>query len=188
VRQTVQPQKDGHHEDRESRRVQAPSAFQARMRQAMANRSEPGGPRYVEPENRRANGVGAYAPGSEPSLPAALEKLASATQGVITKRIDLVMLEINALVGTLVVRTALVIFGVIVGLAAWFGAISALVLWLTPNMGTVGHLAIFALVNAAIGAVVVFFAVREQLPKLAAEAEEEHERDDSRATAQHTHH
>ncbi|HYC56583.1 MAG TPA: phage holin family protein [Candidatus Binatia bacterium] len=136
-------------------------------------------------ENRRGNGA-AYPPAQEPSLPAALEKLTAATQGVITKRIDLVMLEIHELVGTLVMKTGLIVFGVIVALAAWFGAISALVLWLTPNMGTVGHLAIFSLVNLAIGAVVVFFALRAKLPTLGAEAEDDHEHPEEQRVT-HTH-
>jgi len=117
-------------------------------------------------ENRRPD-IGSVQ--SAPSVPAALEKIASATQRVISKRIDLVMLENHELVSTLIARAALISFGVVVALSAWFAAIAAVVFYLMPNSGVVLHLAVFAAINAAVGAIVVAFGLREQLPTLAAE-------------------
>lgn len=141
----------------------------------MANRAEQKrGPRIAEiPENRRAVPEPSAPTSGAPSVPAALEKLASATQRVITKRIDLVALESHELVASLILRGGLIGFGVVVGLAAWFAAIAALVLWQMPDSGRILQLAVFAAVNAAVGAVLVAFALREKLPTLAAEAEDE---------------
>lgn len=139
----------------------------------MANRAEQKrGPRVAEiPENRRPM---SESPATAPSVPHALEKLASATQRVISKRIDLVTLESQELISTLITKAGLITFGVILALAAWFTGVAGLVLYLTPGRGTPMHLAIFAAVNAVIGAIVVAFALREKLPPLNGEVEDEH--------------
>jgi len=90
-------------------------------------------------ENRRPD-IGSVQ--SAPSVPAALEKIASATQRVISKRIDLVMLENHEFVSTLIARAALISFGVVVALSAWFAGIAAVVFYLMPNSGVVLHLAV----------------------------------------------
>lgn len=139
----------------------------------MANRAEQKrGPRIAElPENRRPLTEMPGAPA--PSVPAALEKIASATQRVISKRIDLVALESHELLSSLITKAGLIIFGAVVGLAAWMSGLAGLVLWLTPGRGTPMHLAIFAAVNAAVGAIVVAYALREKLPTTAGEIEAE---------------
>jgi len=143
----------------------------------MENHSESKGPRLSDlAESHRAHShVPIYAAEPDPSLPAALEKLASATQGVLTKRIDLVMLEVNEMVGVLVLRSALVGFGVLVALAAWFGGISALVLALAPSLSTAVHLGIFALINAVVGGAVIAYALRQQRPQRGTEGDLEDE-------------
>jgi hypothetical protein len=139
----------------------------------MANRAEQKkGPRIAElPEHRRPLSDHPGAPA--PSVPAALEKLASATQRVISKRIDLVALESHELLSSLIMKGGLIAFGVVTGLAAWITAIAALVLWLMPDSGTPLRLAVYAGINAAVGAIVVAFALREKLPPLTAEVEDE---------------
>lgn len=142
---------------------------------AQPHRPEPGGNRYVElAESRRARDApDVYAP-QEPSIPSAVEKLVGASQGVITKRIDLVMLEVHELIGKLVMRSALVAFGLVIALSAWFAAIGALILVLTPGAGTIVHLGVFALINAAVGAAIIAVGVAmavNKLPGLGAEAE-----------------
>jgi len=98
------------------------------------------------------------------SLPESLERLASAMQGVLTKRIDLVMLEANELAGALVVRSALARFGVFLALAAWFSALAALILLFTPTPNPVLRLVLFAAINAVAGVAVLARAVRERVP------------------------
>jgi len=134
----------------------------------MANRAEQKkGPRIAEIPDRRP------APDQPaPSVPAALEKLASATQRVISKRIDLVTLESHELISALITKAGLIAFGVVVGLAAWFTAIAGLVLYLLPHQGPAVQLVVYAAINAFVGAIVVAFALREKLPPLTSEVEE----------------
>jgi uncharacterized membrane protein YqjE len=113
------------------------------------------------------------APPPAPSVSAALEKLASATQRVVSKRIDLVTLESHELLSVLISKSALIAFGVVVGLAAWFAAVSALALFLLPVAGPIPRLVIFAAINAAVAAVVVAFGLREPLPVLGGEVGQE---------------
>jgi uncharacterized membrane protein YqjE len=141
----------------------------------MANRAEKRGPQITEiPENRRAVPE-PFNPqhGPAPSVPAALEKLATATQRVISKRIDLVALESHELVAGLITRAALIAFGAVVGIAAWVTGVAALVLYLMPDSGREVQLAVYAGINAVIAAVVVAFAMRERLPALASESGED---------------
>src|SRR4051794_16831619 len=114
----------------------------------MANRAEQKrGPRIAEvPENRRP--ADQQYPHPAPSVPAALEKLASATQRVISKRIDLVTLESHELISAVIFKAALVGFSAVVGIAAWFTAIASLVYFVTPTYGKIAHLALFAGINA----------------------------------------
>jgi hypothetical protein len=120
-------------------------------------------------------------PSAEPSVPAALEKIASASQRVLSKRIDLLMLDNHEMISRLLVKAALLSVGVVAGLAAWMTATAAIVTWLVPNWSTAGQLGIFALVNAVVAAVVVTFTLRDP-PKLSGETEEERE-DEAEAEA-----
>jgi len=137
------------------------------------------------PDSRRTVGEPAPVPPA-PSVPAALEKLASATQRVISKRIDLVTLEGHELVSALITRGALMAFGAVTGIAAWFAATTALVLFLMPGSSPPVHFAVFAAINAGIAAIVVAFALREQLPTMGGEAEDHREHDEAERTADRT--
>lgn len=138
----------------------------------MAQRVEPrnSGIRATDiPGNRRYE-----SPHGSPSVPAALEKIASATQRVVSKRIDLFLLENHELISGLLLKAGFIIFGVVVGVAAWFTAISALVLYVLPSASQALHLVVFAAINAVVGAIVVALSLREA-PKLTSEIETGHE-------------
>ena len=113
--------------------------------------------------DRRTRGESS-SPSPELTLPAAFEKLATATQSVITKRIDLVMLDNRQLVGTMVVKGGLVISSVLVGLTAWFAAVFALILLAMPAASTGLHLAVFASINAVASCIVAVVASRQSAP------------------------
>jgi hypothetical protein len=113
-------------------------------------------------------------PAAEPSVPAALEKIASVSQRVLSKRIDLLMLDNHELISRLLVKAAALSVGVVTGLSAWLSALSAVVMWLLPDWSTAGRLAMFALLNAVFSAVVVAVVLRKP-PKLSGETEEERE-------------
>lgn len=136
----------------------------------MANSAEQRSPRVSEfTGGRREMAVAA-----EPSVPAALEKIASVSQRVLSKRIDLLMLDNHELISRLLVKAAALSVGVVTGLSAWLSAISALLVWLLPDWSTSGRLAMFALLNAVFSAVVVAIVLRKP-PRLSGETEEERE-------------
>lgn len=110
-------------------------------------------------------------PTSEPSVPAALEKIASASQRVLSKRIDLLMLDNHEMISRLLVKAALLSVGVFAGLAAWMTAIAAAVAWLMPTWATAGQLGVFSLANAVVAGVVVAFTLRDP-PRLSGETDE----------------
>lgn len=85
----------------------------------------------------------------------ALDRLASATQGMVSKRIDLVMLENHELASALLFKSVLVGIGIVLGLGAWFSATTAAVFLLAPAAGTVAHLACLAVIHAAVATFVV---------------------------------
>ncbi len=120
-------------------------------------------------------------PSAEPSVPAALEKIASVTQRVLGKRIDLLMLDNHEMISRLLVKAALLSVGVFAGLAAWMAGTAALVTWLLSAWSNAAQLAIFALANGIVGLAVVFFTLRDA-PKLSGETEEKLE-DEAEAAA-----
>jgi uncharacterized membrane protein YqjE len=144
----------------------------------MANRAEHRTTRVTDFNGGRRIDV---PPTAEPSVPAALEKIASVSQRVLSKRIDLLMLDNHEMISRLLVKAALLSVGVVAGLAAWMTALAAIVTWLMPNWSTPGQLAIFALFNAIVAAAVVYFTLREP-PKLSGETEEQLE-DEAEAAA-----
>jgi hypothetical protein len=79
----------------------------------------------------------------------AVEHLVTSSQGVITKRIDLALLEGQELLSRTLQRAALVGFGMVLAAGAWFAAAACLVLLATPDANLVLRLGAFALLNAA---------------------------------------
>ena len=69
----------------------------------------------------------------EPSVSSSLEHLVAGSQGVITKRIDLALLEGQELLSRTLQRAALVGVGMVLAAAAWFAVAACLVLFATPD-------------------------------------------------------
>jgi hypothetical protein len=78
-----------------------------------------------------------------------LEHLVAGSQGVITKRIDLALLEGQELLSRSIERVALVGAGMVLAAVAWFAGAGALVLFVAPDASPVIRLAAFGLLNGA---------------------------------------
>ena len=82
--------------------------------------------------------AGGHSPtGEEPSVSSSLRHLAAGTQGVITKRIDLALLEGQDLLSRSIERAALVGAGMVLAAAAWFAGAGAFVLFVVPDANPV---------------------------------------------------
>ena len=101
-------------------------------------------------------------PTGEPSVSSSLEHLVAGSQGVITKRIDLALLEGQELLSRTLQRAALVAFAMALAAGAWFAVAACLVLLVTPNASPVIRLAAFGLLNAGGALGLVALAVRGQ--------------------------
>lgn len=114
----------------------------------------------------QADIVGWHSPAEEPSVSSSLEHLVAGSQGVITKRIDLALLEGRDLLSHSLQRAALVGFAMVLGAGAWFAVAACLVLLVTPNASLVLRLAAFGLLNAggALGLVALAMRGRPQPP------------------------
>ena len=104
--------------------------------------------------------AGGHSPAGEPSVSSSLEHLVAGSQGVITKRIDLALLEGHELLSRSLQRAALVAFGMVLAAGAWFAVAACLVLLVTPNANVVPRLAAFGLLNAAGALGLVALAMR----------------------------
>ena len=93
----------------------------------------------------------------DPSVASSLEHLAVASQGVITKRIDLALLEARELLSRTFQGAALVGLGAALAAAAWFAAAASLVLLVLPDASLVVRLAAFGLLNG--GCALALFAL-----------------------------
>jgi hypothetical protein len=96
----------------------------------------------------------------------AIEHLVTSSQGVITKRIALALLEVRELVSHTLQRAALFALGMVLAVGAWFAMAACLVVLLTPSANSVLRLAVFALLNAggALGLVALAMRGRSQRP------------------------
>lgn len=122
----------------------------------------------ARPEAHATQGdiVGWRSPAGEPSVSSSLEHLVAGSQGVITKRIDLALLEGQELLSHTLQRAALVGFGMVLAAGAWFALAACLVLLVTPNANLILRLAAFGLLNAggALGLVALAMRGRPQTP------------------------
>ncbi len=120
-------------------------------------------PEAHAPQGDSAGGQG---PAGEPSVSSSLEHLVAGSQGVITKRIDLALLEGQELLSRTLQRAALVAFGIVLAAGAWFAVAACLVLLVTPNANPVLRLAAFGLLNTggALGLVALAMRGRPQIP------------------------
>lgn len=97
---------------------------------------------------------------SEPSVSSAIEHVVASSQGVITKRIDLALLEGQELVSRTLQRAVLGVCGMVLAAAAWFAFAACLVLLATPGGSPLLRLAAFGLLNAGGALGLVALAVR----------------------------
>ena len=102
----------------------------------------------------------------EPSVASAIEHLLTSSEGVITKRIDLALLEGQDLLSRTLQRAALVALGMVLAAGAWFAMAACLVLLVTPDANPVLRLAAFGLLNVggALGLVALAMRGRPQTP------------------------
>lgn len=99
-------------------------------------------------------------PTGEPSVSSSIEHLVASSQGAITKRIDLALLEGQELLSRTLQRAALVAVGMVLAVGAWFAMAACLVLLLTPNGNLVLRLGAFGLLNAGGALGLVALAIR----------------------------
>lgn len=120
----------------------------------------------AEPSGTNSDNARDDSPTGEPSVSSSLEHLMAGSQGVITKRIDLALLEGQELLSRTLQRAALVAFAVVLAAGAWFAVAACLVLLVTPNASPVIRLAAFGLLNAggALGLVALAMRGRLQTP------------------------
>ena len=96
----------------------------------------------------------------EPSASSALERLASASQDMIVKRVDLALLEGQELLSRTLRGAALGALGMILAAAAWFAAAACVTRLVTEDASAVVRLAIFAFLNAGGAVGLVTLAMR----------------------------
>jgi uncharacterized membrane protein YqjE len=87
--------------------------------------------------------------GDEPSLSSSLERLVMASQGVVTKRIDLALLEAQDKIVRAGITVGLAVGGVTLAAAGWFALVIALVSIVSPDASLAGQALLFAAANAA---------------------------------------
>jgi uncharacterized membrane protein YqjE len=120
----------------------------------------------AEPSGTNSYNARDDSPSGEPSVSSSLEHLMAGSQGVITKRIDLALLEGQELLSRTLQRAALVAFAMVLAAGAWFAVAACLVLLVTPNASPVIRLAAFGVLNAggALGLVALAMRGRPQTP------------------------
>jgi len=95
--------------------------------------------------------------GGEPSVVSSVEHLVAGSHGVITKRIDLALLEGQELLSQTIARAALFSVGGVLALASWLSGAAAVVLFVFPEATALMRLAAFGLLNG--GVALLMFAL-----------------------------
>jgi hypothetical protein len=121
-------------------------------------------------ETNRDSAGGDSLTAGESSVSSSLEHLVAGSQGVITKRIDLALLEGQALLARTLQRAALVACGLVLAAGAWFAGAACLVLLVTPNATPVPRLAAFGVLNAGGALGLVALARRGRPPTVATQS------------------
>lgn len=97
---------------------------------------------------------------SEPSVSSAVERLVQASQRVITKRIDLALLEGQEAVTRVLLGALIAYGGVILASAAWLAFAASIVLIVAGSATLPARLAVFGLINAAAAVGLAALALR----------------------------
>ena len=108
----------------------------------------------------QGDGPGGHPAVGEPSVSSSIEHLVTSSQGVITKRIDLALLEGQELLSRTVRCAVLVTFGMVLAAGAWFALAACLALLVTPSAKLALRLAAFGLLNAGAAVGLVALAMR----------------------------
>jgi hypothetical protein len=104
--------------------------------------------------------VGRQGAGAEPSVSSALVHLVAGSQGVITKRIDLALLEGRELLSHTLEGAALVGAGTLLAVAAWLAGAAGFTLVVIPVANPVVRLVVFGLLNGGVAAGLVGLGMR----------------------------
>jgi len=88
-------------------------------------------------------------PEGDPSVSSSLEHLIAGSQGVITKRLDLALLETQEILSRVVERAAVAAVAIVLAAGTWFALAAALVLLVAPDADPLLQLTFFGLINAA---------------------------------------
>lgn len=88
-------------------------------------------------------------PGGDPSVSSSLEHLIAGSQGVITKRLDLALLETQEILSRVAERAAVAGLAILLAAGTWFALAAALVLLVAPDADSLFRLTFFGLINAA---------------------------------------
>jgi uncharacterized membrane protein YqjE len=97
-----------------------------------------------------------------PSVSSALERLGSAGQGVVAKRIDLALLEGHELLSRTIGSATLVGPGMVLATVAWFALVTAFILVVAPEATVAVHLVIFGFVNGGGAAGLIALGTRRE--------------------------
>ncbi|MFN2427292.1 MAG: phage holin family protein [Candidatus Binatia bacterium] len=101
-------------------------------------------------------------PIADNSAGAAFEQLVSSTQGVISKRIDLAVLEGREIVSESLHRAGWGGAGIVLATVTWLSLMMSLVFLFLPNAAPAIRLATFALINGIAAAACLAFAERSK--------------------------
>jgi len=110
--------------------------------------------------------------GGEPSVASSVEHLVASSHGVITKRIDLALLEGREMLAQTIGRAAMFGAGGVLALASWVSGAAALVLFVFPEATSLMHLVAFGLLNGG-SALVLFALAGRRMPSALARPERE---------------
>jgi uncharacterized membrane protein YqjE len=120
---------------------------------------------FAEPSGTHTDSAAGSSLTGEPSVSSSLEHLVASSQGVITKRIDLALLEGRELLSRTLQGAALVGLGIVVAAAAWFAVAASVVLLVIPDASWVVRFAAFALLNGTCAVGLVTLAMRRGRPQ-----------------------
>ena len=116
----------------------------------------------AESHGSSEHGVAAEAGPPEPSMSSALERLLAASQGVVTKRIDLALLEVQEILSRGVTDAVLAVLGIVCAAAAWFALALCVVLLVAADASLVERLGLFAILNTVVAGVAVLVLRRSR--------------------------
>ena len=108
------------------------------------------------------HGIAAEVGPPEPSVSSALERLLAASQGVVTKRVDLALLEVQEILSRGVADAVLAFLGVVCVAAAWFALALCVVLLVAADASLLERLGLFALLNTAAAGLAVLVLRRSR--------------------------